>query len=217
VVGLFLAGPVLFWARTDARGSAVEELFWPICVILTAFFAAAWLGCQAVVFYLLRRFVRWRLVWLGVFMLPVFFVGWKSVCESTTEAEARGILGSRGFADLPPSATDIKACYRWSRACASFQASRQDIESFLATSPRLGYKDTEGYVYSPAKDGLAYLTDPNTSPDPNKTDDGYFARIGKVPLWYRRPLKGPGRVYSGYAFELIFDEESNTVFIRADD
>ncbi len=72
-------------------------------------------------------------------------------------------------------------------------------------------------MYSPAKGGLVYLTDPNRSPDPNKADDGYFARVVAVPPWYRRPLKCPGRVYSGYPFELIFDEQSNTVFIRVDD
>jgi hypothetical protein len=66
---------------------------------------------------------------------------------------------------------------------------------------------------------LPYPKDFGTSEEHFKEDREYFNPSPSAPQWYHGELMGPGRRYEiqpeGYYYpgEVIFNEESNTVFV----
>ena len=127
-------------------------------------------------------------------------------------------MNAANFAYLPKSADNIMT-YRWSTVFSGedyikFSASPDDIEDFIANSPKIA--SVEPVYYGPEH---MYLPQSQMG---NKTDESflqndYYQINGETPDWYTPTIKIKGRVYNFIGEPsgvVIINDETHTVYVR---
>jgi hypothetical protein len=183
----------------------------PFWVGVTVSVAIMLLAYHAFVFYMLRWWIRRPLTWMAAFIWPGLVLSGLCFCGGLPWLAARNQLTENGLV-YPSRARGIKVCIGpCFQAFIRFQADRADIESFLGASPHL--RDLKCTVVPASQASIASLVDPNVVGryDWQKWDP---RPAFHPPSWYDKPFNGPCRVYVDQGFELIFEEQSDTVFIR---
>jgi hypothetical protein len=181
------------------------------------------LACQGSVYLLLKNRLRHNVVWGVLFLLPgaaaIAFVTYGSI----PSVQTRRILSEAQLAQLPKTARCIRVCSMPKiRGIAGdflmFEADQADIESFLSASPILTGR--EARRYSSAGMRLAHRNGSTPNEEQPEMGHEYFTPSPYVPKWYHQEITGQGRRYEFQPMEsecygeLVFSEETNTVFIH---
>jgi len=173
-------------------------LIFTFIVMCVLWFASS--AFQFLVYGIFKRCIQRRLAWFLIFMLPAmaFSIAYGKLIHHQCQPhiKASSILSLRPLAELPTSASEIKVWRTQFHDFLRFHASPGDIEVFLKASSYLNdNKHVECEVYSSTRKRLE-------RPQHHAPD------------WYDRTLKESGRVYSEYGFELIVNDNTNTVFLH---
>lgn len=168
------------------------------------------------------------IVLIGMFIL--WFVYRLSWGMKLSARKPQAILKAGRLAELPESATDIKA-EGWSGIFTGedyliFRATPEDIEKFIANSPSI--KDVAPEIFN---SGHMYLPQPENTDFENEIDfenymkhKYYYRHSGYLgpPPWYEPTIRANGRMYKIPGDpnkrrhnwgSVIINDETNTVYI----
>jgi hypothetical protein len=166
------------------------------------------------------------IILIGMLILVFFY----SVLQGSklSQRNPHGILKVGRLADLPESATDVKA-EGWGALFTGsdylmFRASSEDIEKFLAESPSIKHATPEifnpEHMYLPNPVDKEYYTDEELE---NHYKHEYYFPYNLTPEWYDLTIKVKGRMYEipgdpdmrGHNWgSVIINDETNTVYIN---
>jgi len=167
-----------------------------------------------------HRITASRRVWIALVLLPVLLIGSRAVYRSWPSVRAACILRNAELAPLPPSARGLKVNLWFTPMSGEgylrFNAARDDIAHFLATSPIL--RDVE-YVKHPDDQGRYFCPRDHRNPKSPENFHRYVSRDNGAPRWIIEELRpsmirysiDPAGIPSG---ALIVDEEDNLVFVK---
>jgi len=224
----FLNGLIYFLARLDIPGiiswGSISIL--PFKTVLTLPPMVFFILIGSTIYHLvawqvLRRLAVSRWIYAVVFLLPGTVEGGRFLYLSAPTVEAQTILEDMNLAPFPRSATGLKV-FSWSTDFSGhvflrFTASREDIESFLSSSPIL--KQAECERYSRDRMRLVQIRDDTRFERGPQNSNDYFSPNPTTPPWYTGEIRGDGRRYRfsprkyGHWAEVIFDEERNVVYM----
>lgn len=220
---LHLVGPIAVFLTTgtphDAVGIGLEFMGRTIGI---GIFVGIFSFYQYLLYGHLRTKVHHWTIWSTLALFPVVLFGARSVYHSLPSVRAEQILGTGELAGLPQSAAAITV-YTWSTPFSGeeylrFQASREDIEAFVANSPIL--KGAEYSDYSTAKMRLLDGTRKASLGGNGAPDIEYIRHHQTAPPWYMQEIRWRARRYRirrtryKHTGEAIIDQENDVIFVK---
>jgi hypothetical protein len=167
--------------------------------------------------WLKKRGPRWSLIGLmAVGLLLVVGLGTFAVATIGGKGDLNAVLRKAQLGAIPSGATDLQyAGVADSTYYLRFTASPEEIERFIADSPRLKVRAPQSL--GPAQ---MYLPDSQREANPSEgTATIYYAANERIP-WFDPQVREKGRMYAiapdrhSNWTEVVIDDQKNTVYIR---
>ena len=190
--------------------------------VTTAIASALSLLYHLVVYFLARKRLRIRQIWLFLFILPALSIACLEIYSNRQSAKIESILSAGRLADLPPDASDIHYD-SWSAMFTGeqflrFTASEQTIEQFIKNSKSLN--SIEPAIISVEYPRLPWTDSVDLERISSKEFKNSYHERPTIPDWYMGPHRARGRYFEipnheGHNWgEIIIDDETHTVYIN---
>jgi len=212
----------------DSNFHSIGDIFGFLAYLLifggvtTALASAFCLLYHLVVYFLARKRLRIRQIWLFLFILPALSIACLEIYSNRQSAKIESILSAGRLADLPPDASDIHYD-SWSAMFTGeqflrFTASEQTIEQFIKNSKSLN--SIEPAIISVEYPRLPWTDSAILKETSSKELENSYHERPTIPEWYMGPHRARGRYFEipsheGHNWgEIIIDDETHTVYIN---